>query len=99
LFERYGSRLLEGNVRSFLGMKGGVNKGIRSTIQDNPALFFAYNNGIAATATRVVTQEINGKLKVVELTDLQIVNGGQTWQASSAQERKMACRLIMLQYR
>jgi hypothetical protein len=25
LFERYGSRLLEGNVRSFLGMKGGVN--------------------------------------------------------------------------
>jgi hypothetical protein len=78
LFERYGSRLLEGNVRSFLGMKGGVNKGIRSTIQDNPALFFAYNNGIAATATRVVTKEINGKTRVVELTDLQIVNGGQT---------------------
>lgn len=78
LFERYGSRLLEGNVRSFLGLKGGVNKGIRSTIQDNPALFFAYNNGIAATATRVVTREINGKAKVIELTDLQIVNGGQT---------------------
>src|SRR6185369_2012719 len=51
LFERFGSRLLEGNVRSFLGMKGGVNKGIRSTIQDSPALFFAYNNGIAATAS------------------------------------------------
>ena len=78
LFERYGSRLLEGNVRSFLGMKGGVNKGIRSTIQDSPALFFAYNNGIAATATRVVTQEINGRSKIIELTDLQIVNGGQT---------------------
>lgn len=26
LFERYGSRLLEGNVRSFLGMKGGLTK-------------------------------------------------------------------------
>ena len=78
LFERYGSRLLEGNVRSFLGMKGGVNKGIRSTIQDDPALFFAYNNGIAATATRVLTQVADGKLKVIELTDLQIVNGGQT---------------------
>jgi hypothetical protein len=28
-------------------MKGGVNKGIRKTIQDAPHLFFAYNNGIA----------------------------------------------------
>lgn len=78
LFERYGSRLLEGNVRSFLGKGVGVNKGIRVTIQNDPALFFAYNNGIAATATRVVVNVINGKTKVVEFTDLQIVNGGQT---------------------
>lgn len=74
LFERYGSRLLEGNVRSFLGMKGGVNKGIRSTIQDSPHLFFAYNNGIAATAAHIEVEA--GSL--IKLTDLQIVNGGQT---------------------
>ncbi|SAK51657.1 AIPR protein [Caballeronia pedi] len=78
LFERYGSRLLEGNVRSFLGMKGGVNKGIRGTIQDSPSLFFAYNNGIAATATDVTIQQVNGRPVLTRLVDFQIVNGGQT---------------------
>lgn len=78
LFERYGSRLLEGNVRSFLGMKGGVNKGIRSTIQDVPSLFFAYNNGIAATAANVLVEEVDGRNLITGLVDFQIVNGGQT---------------------
>lgn len=78
LFERYGSRLLEGNVRSFLGMKGAVNKGIRSTIQDSPSLFFAYNNGIAATAASVTVENVNGRHMLTELVDFQIVNGGQT---------------------
>lgn len=78
MFERYGSRLLEGNVRAFLGMKGGVNKGIRATIQDEPGLFFAYNNGIAATASDVTVESRNGQLMITGLTDLQIVNGGQT---------------------
>lgn len=78
LFDRFGSRLLEGNVRSFLGMKGGVNKGIRGTIQDAPALFFAYNNGIAATAAEAKVRLIDGALRVTAFSDLQIVNGGQT---------------------
>lgn len=78
LFERYGARLLEGNVRSFLGMKGGVNKGIKSTIQDSPGLFFAYNNGIAATASNVKVARVEGVDLIVDLVDLQIVNGGQT---------------------
>ena len=78
LFERYGGRLLEGNVRSFLGLKGGVNKGIKTTIQDAPGRFFAYNNGIAATARKIELIEINGAQKISAFTDLQIVNGGQT---------------------
>lgn len=78
MFERYGSRLLEGNVRSFLGMKGGVNKGIRRTIQDSPELFLAFNNGIAATAASVTVKESGGRSLVTSLVDLQIVNGGQT---------------------
>jgi len=78
LFERFGSRLLEGNVRSFLGMKGGVNKGIRATIQDVPQIFFAYNNGIAATASDVLIESKNGQPTVTRLVDFQIVNGGQT---------------------
>lgn len=78
LFERYGSRLLEGNVRSFLGMKGGVNKGIRTTIQDSPSLFFAYNNGIAATAANITVENVDGRHLMTGLVDFQIVNGGQT---------------------
>lgn len=78
LFERYGSRLLEGNVRSFLGMKGGINKGIRSTIQDSPSLFFAYNNGIAATAANLTVENVDGRHLMTGLVDFQIVNGGQT---------------------
>jgi AIPR protein len=78
LFERYGSRLLEGNVRSFLGMKGGVNKGIRTTIQNTPPLFFAYNNGIAATALSVRIDRSDGIPRITGISDLQIVNGGQT---------------------
>lgn len=78
LFEHYGSRLLEGNVRSFLGMKGGVNKGIRGTIQDKPGLFFAYNNGIAATAASASVEATPDGWRITTLSDLQIVNGGQT---------------------
>lgn len=78
LFGFYGSRLLEGNVRSFLGMKGGVNKGIRATIQDSPPLFFAYNNGIAATAATAEVESSGDGARLISITDLQIVNGGQT---------------------
>lgn len=78
IFERYGSRVLEGNVRSFLGMKGGVNKGIRRTIQDAPHLFLAFNNGIAATAASATLSVIDGRSFISSLVDLQIVNGGQT---------------------
>lgn len=78
LFDRYGSRLLEGNVRSFLGMKGGVNRGIRATIKSQPSRFFAYNNGIAATASDVKLGRDGQATFLTGLTNLQIVNGGQT---------------------
>jgi hypothetical protein len=74
LYDRYGSRLLEGNVRSYLSNRGKVNQGIRTTVLTEPAHFLAYNNGITATAVGVSMQE--GRL--VDITDLQIVNGGQT---------------------
>lgn len=74
LYGRYGSRLLEGNVRSYLSNRGKVNKGIRATVLREPASFLAYNNGITATA--VGADLSNGK--ITTLTDLQIVNGGQT---------------------
>lgn len=78
LYENYGSRLLELNVRTFLQLRGKVNKGIRNTIQNEPGMFFAYNNGITATAEDVSTRNIDGVQHLVSATNLQIVNGGQT---------------------
>ena len=78
LYEQYGSRLLEGNVRSFLSTTGKVNKGIQLTIKQEPHMFFAYNNGIAATANRVEMARTTLGQVITAATDLQIVNGGQT---------------------
>lgn len=78
LYERYGSRLLEQNVRTFLQARGNVNKGIRATILNEPGMFFAYNNGITATAQNVETKLTDNGLAISRILDLQIVNGGQT---------------------
>ena len=78
LYLDYGSKLLEGNVRSFLSAKGKVNKGIKSTIKNYPEMFFAYNNGIAATATKIETKMTKNGPVITYIKDLQIVNGGQT---------------------
>lgn len=87
LYDRYGSRILEGNVRSFLGRKGSkksVNNQIRNTVLNEPDRFFVYNNGLATTAIDAIVS--NGRLLYAK--DLQIVNGGQTT-ASLAAARKL----------
>lgn len=76
LYERFGSRLLEQNVRSFLQFNGKINKGIRETIKTEPHMFFAYNNGLAATADHIELDE-SGHF-ISRINNLQIVNGGQT---------------------
>lgn len=74
LYGRYGSRLLEGNVRSYLSNRGKVNRGIRESILSKPDRFLAYNNGITATATALELADS----AITAVTNLQIVNGGQT---------------------
>lgn len=86
LYDEYGSRILEGNVRSFLGRKGSkksVNNQIKNTILHEPSRFFVYNNGLATTVVDAVVE--NGKLLYAK--DLQIVNGGQTTASLSAARR------------
>lgn len=80
IYEKYGSRLLEQNVRSFLQFTGKINKGIRKTILDEQHMFMAFNNGIAATAEEVVITDLpnNQGKAIVNVKDFQIVNGGQT---------------------
>lgn len=80
IYIEHGSRVLEGNVRAFLGTSGSksVNSGIRRTINNDPTKFFTYNNGIATTASDVETELIDGQLYITRVVDLQIINGGQT---------------------
>lgn len=76
IYLKYGSKLLQGNVRAFLSVRGKVNKGIRDTIMNRPRNFFTYNNGIAVVA-RSVTFSKDGS-KIISFSDPQIINGGQT---------------------
>ncbi|MDY0963952.1 AIPR family protein [Massilia sp. CFBP9026] len=86
IYERHGSRLLEGNVRSFLSTKGKINSGIQQTIAERPAMFFAYNNGVAATAESVEFDEDSSR--IIRVVNLQIVNGGQTTASLAAASRQ-----------
>ena len=85
LYERYGGRLLEQNVRSFLQFTGKINKKIRETIREKPHMFLAYNNGIAATADAM---ELDEKGSIKSISNLQIVNGGQTTASIYHTEKK-----------
>lgn len=80
IYEQYGARLLEQNVRSFLQFTGKINKGIRNTILKEPHMFMAFNNGIAATAEEITITDLpnNQGKTIAKVKDFQIVNGGQT---------------------
>lgn len=79
IYERYGSRLLEANVRSFLSQTGKVNRGIRDTLRDAPERFMAFNNGIVLIADAAeLTRAADGSAAIASLSGMQIVNGGQT---------------------
>lgn len=86
LYGTYGERLLEQNVRTFLQFRGKINKGIRNTIIHESSMFFSYNNGLAVTAEEVKTSEDGAR--VVEVKNLQIVNGGQTTASIFTASRK-----------
>lgn len=80
LYEKFGARLLEANVRSFLSVKSkGVNAGIQNTLRNSPERFMAYNNGIVMVADEIrLGHSKDGMTGIAWLRGLQIVNGGQT---------------------
>jgi len=78
IYDQFGSQLLEGNVRSFLSTKVAVNKKIRDTIMRCPTMFFAFNNGVSATAMDVTIETTNKGSFITSAQDFQIINGGQT---------------------
>jgi len=79
IYSQWGTRILDMNVRVFLSARGKINRGIRDTIENDPEMFCAYNNGITAFARELELITINyGSLGIAKAKDFQIVNGGQT---------------------
>ena len=78
IYDEYGQRLLESNVRTFLDFRASTNRGMRKSLVTEPEFFFAYNNGLTVTATAVETRQDDGQLFITSLRNMQIVNGGQT---------------------
>lgn len=81
LFERHGDRLLQRNIRRFLGVHGNrINLGIHETLiqPDKRTNFYFFNNGITMICNKFshnALQEQNHQLKI---WGMQIINGGQT---------------------
>lgn len=79
MYARFGPRLIQPNVRSYLQARGGINRGIRATILSEPERFLAYNNGITVVTQRVELVGQPGSLPAIaRLSDFQIINGVQT---------------------
>jgi hypothetical protein len=79
LYMRFSSRLLEANVRTFLGAKRSVNRGIVETLRNEPEHFMAFNNGLVIVCDDVeFERSADGSSGLALLRGFQIVNGGQT---------------------
>lgn len=71
-------RVLFDNVRGFI-LQSKYNKNIESTLEVEPSKFFFFNNGITIVADNIKSTEINSGKKVkLEITNFQVLNGGQT---------------------
>jgi hypothetical protein len=95
IYDRYGTHLLELNVRAFLGLSGrkSVNAELRRTLVEQPEMFLAFNNGVVATADEVRLEREGGAVFLTGLRGLQIVNGGQTTASLHRARRKESVAL------
>ena len=96
IYDKWGQRLLEANVRSFLQARGKVNRSIRDTIRDEPHMFFSYNNGLSATADAIEVKNTDHGLELLRTNNLQIVNGGQTTASLHAARKTFAEQLELV---
>lgn len=80
LIDRHGERLLERNIRRYLGLQGNrVNEGIRHTLMsEEKNNFYFYNNGITLTCDSFSYNALQNGDYQVRIENLQIINGGQT---------------------
>lgn len=81
LTDLYDNRLFERNIRRYLGLTGNrVNEAVAATLResDQRSNFYFYNNGITITCSQFRHNALQRENWSVQVSDLQIVNGGQT---------------------
>jgi hypothetical protein len=80
LISRHGDRLLERNIRRYLGLQGNrVNEAIRLTLETpERSNFYFYNNGVTLTCDKFAYNALQEGDYQVKVENLQIINGGQT---------------------
>jgi len=83
LMHEYGGLLLERNIRRFLGQSNRVNQDRIATLQDPTTRpnFYFYNNGITMVCQQLRHNELLARNFAVQVKNLQIINGGQTFKA------------------
>jgi len=80
LMKIHGERLLERNIRRYLGLHGNrVNEGIQSTLEsDQSSNFYFFNNGLTLVCSDFTYNALQSSNYQINVDNLQIVNGGQT---------------------
>lgn len=80
LFEQHGDRLLQRNIRRYLGLHSNrVSLAIHETLSSDKAdRFYFYNNGITVVCDKFDYNAFQKNDHKVQLKNLQIINGGQT---------------------
>ena len=81
LFETHGDRLLDRNIRRYLGLRSNrVNKGIADTLRSRKQRknFYFFNNGVTLTCSKFRHNALQGDDYLAKLENLQVINGGQT---------------------
>ena len=81
LFDSYGDRLLERNIRRYLGLNANrVNIAIHNTLinENTSDKFYFYNNGITVVCDKFDYNAFQREDYTVQLKNMQIINGGQT---------------------
>ena len=77
----YGNRLFERNIRRYLGLAGNrVNEEVAHTLREpsERSNFYFYNNGVTITCSQFRHNALQRENWRVQVSGLQIVNGGQT---------------------
>jgi hypothetical protein len=81
LMDTHGDRLLERNIRRYLGLHGNrVNEAIAHTLRNEAERpnFYFYNNGVTLICDRFDYNALQPENHKVRVEGLQVINGGQT---------------------